>query len=79
MIIGICDDEDLMRNHVKEICKQTIAKYEEEIMIETFSDGSEVAERDLDILVLDIEMDGMDGISVKNMFQEKNETVSSFV
>lgn len=80
MIIGICDDENMMRNHVKEICKQTVAKYKDDIVIETFSDGREVADRDLDILVLDIEMDGVDGISVKNIFQEKNrDTIIIFV
>ncbi len=81
MIIGICDDELLMRKQEEEICRQTIMKYvEDDIVIETFSDGSEVEDKDLDILVLDIEMNGIDGISVKNMFQKKNrDTIIIFV
>lgn len=80
MIIGICDDEVIIRNHVRDICKKIVAKYEDDIVIETFSDGMEVADRDLDILILDIEMDGVDGISVKNIFQEKNRnTIIIFV
>lgn len=81
MVIGICDDELLMRKQEEEICRQTIMKYvEDDIVIETFSDGSEVEDKDLDILVLDIEMNGIDGISVKNMFQKKNrDTIIIFV
>lgn len=81
MIIGICDDELLMRKQEEEICRQTIMKYaEDDIVIETFSDGAEVEDKDLDILVLDIEMNGIDGISVKNMFQKKNrDTIIIFV
>lgn len=81
MVIGICGDELLMRKQEEEICRQTIMKYvEDDIVIETFSDGSEVEDKDLDILVLDIEMNGIDGISVKNMFQKKNrDTIIIFV
>ena len=81
MIIGICDDELLMRKQEEEICRQTIMKYaEDDIVIETFSDGAEVEDKDLDVLVLDIEMNGIDGISVKNMFQKKNrDTIIIFV
>lgn len=81
MIIGICDDELLMRKQEEEICRQTIMKYaEDDIVLETFSDGAEVEDKDLDILVLDIEMNGIDGISVKNMFQKKNrDTIIIFV
>lgn len=81
MIIGICDDELLMRKQEEEICRQTVMKYvEDDIVIETFSDGAEVEDKDLDILVLDIEMNGIDGISVKNMFQKKNrDTIIIFV
>lgn len=81
MIIGICDDDIVMREHIKEICKRMAGKYEnDDIVIETFSDGREVADCEPDILVLDIEMDGVDGISVKNIFQEKNRnTIIIFV
>lgn len=81
MIIGICDDELLMRKQEEEICRQTVMKYtEDDIVIETFSDGAEVADKDLDVLVLDIEMNDLDGISVKNMFQKKNkDTIIIFV
>lgn len=80
MIIGICDDENCMREQVAMVCKEVAEKYNTDIQIETFSDGKQVIEEELDILILDIEMEGVDGISVKNIFQNrKKETIIIFV
>ena len=58
MVIGICDDEKIMRESVEAICKQVANSYKDEsIIIETFTDGKEVLEGEYDILILDIEME----------------------
>lgn len=80
MIIGICDDENCMREQVAMVCKEVVEKYNIDIQIETFSDGKQVIEKEFDILILDIEMEGVDGISVKNIFQNrKKDTIIIFV
>ena len=57
MIIGICDDENCIREQVAMVCKEVAEKYNTDIQIETYSDGKQVIEEELDILILDIEMD----------------------
>lgn len=81
MVIGICDYEKIMRESVEAICKQVANSYKDEsIIIETFTDGKEVLEGEYDILILDIEMENLDGISVKNNFQNrKKDTIIIFV
>ena len=62
------------------VCKEVVEKYNTDIQIETFSDGKQVIEKEFDILILDIEMEGVDGISVKNIFQNrKKDTIIIFV
>lgn len=55
-------------------------KYCEDVVIQKYSDGREVLEKDFDILILDIEMEDVDGIVVKNYFQKrKKDTIIIFV
>ena len=70
-----------MRESVEAVCKQVANSYKDEnIIIETFTDGKEVLEGEYDILILDIEMENLDGISVKNNFQSrKKDTIIIFV
>lgn len=81
MIIGICDDENVMREAEEKICRSIIQNYGDDIVqIETLSDGKEVLEGEYDILILDIEMEDVDGIAVKNYFQNrKKDTIIIFV
>ena len=80
MLIGICDDEKNMREKVEAICRKVSNAYGEDIHVETFSDGNAVLDGDFDILILDIEMEEVDGISVKNIFQRrKRDTIIIFV
>lgn len=72
MIIGICDDEFVMREQMVDACSQIISKYNEPIGLEIYTDGEQLLEANMDILILDIEMQGMDGIAVKNDFQRRN-------
>lgn len=76
MIIGICDDDEIIREKIKQNCLDTIGKYDNEILLKEFSDGEEIFKEKTipDILILDIEMKNMDGIAVKNRLQNKQET-----
>ena len=71
MVIGICDDENIIRDKIEKICINETKKYCEDVVIQKYSDGREVLEKDFDILILDIEMEDVDGIAVKNYFQKR--------
>lgn len=71
MVIGICDDENVIRDKIEKICINETKKYCEDVAIQKYSDGREVLEKDFDILILDIEMEDVDGIVVKNYFQKR--------
>lgn len=80
MVIGICDDENVIRDKIEKICINETKKYCEDVLIQKYSDGREVLEKDFDILILDIEMEDVDGIVVKNYFQKrKKDTIIIFV
>lgn len=79
MVIGICDDENVIRDKIEKICINETKKYCEDVVIQKYSDGREVLEKDFDILILDIEMEDVDGIVVKNYFQKrKKDTIIIF-
>lgn len=80
MVIGICDDENVIRDKIEKICINETKKYCEDVVIQKYSDGREVLEKDFDILILDIEMEDVDGIVVKNYSQKrKKDTIIIFV
>ena len=80
MVIGICDDENVIRDKIEKICINETKKYCEDVVIQKYSDGREELEKDFDILILDIEMEDVDGIVVKNYFQKrKKDTIIIFV
>lgn len=80
MVIGIYDDENVIRDKIEKICINETKKYCEDVVIQKYSDGREVLEKDFDILILDIEMEDVDGIVVKNYFQKrKKDTIIIFV
>lgn len=73
MKIGICDDSVNDIKMIKETCTECLKNECENIEIITFSSAEEFLESDkiIDILILDIEMDGMSGIELKNYLQRK--------
>lgn len=65
--IGICDDEEKHRQHIKELCEHFFSKAPQEHEYVEFSLGEEVlAYRGdkLHLLFLDVEMNGINGIEV---------------
>lgn len=65
--IGICDDEELHRKHVKELCVKYFAKYPQEYRCIEFESGEEFLQFEdhrLHLLFLDIELGGMTGIEI---------------
>lgn len=72
--IAVCDDEEKARNTEIEYCKRFFS--EKKICFEmiAFSSGEDIVEYkgQLDIVLLDIEMMGIDGIKVKDLFVQQN-------
>lgn len=82
MRIGICDDESIQREHLKKLCSQYIGEKEMQMEIVEFTSGEEVLKynNQLDVLLLDIEMDGIDGILVKkNLLEIRNDVAIIFI
>lgn len=71
MRIGICDDEKIYREAVKAECLNYFDS--QSITLEMFSSGKELlkAGKEFDVLFLDIEMPGEDGITVKDALQRR--------
>lgn len=77
--IAICDDEAVFREHTERECKRYFGerKAETDIVLEPqfslFSSGEELLQDKeiYDILFLDIEMPGEDGISIKEYFEKE--------
>ncbi len=62
--IAICDDEKHMSDHIRIMASDFFRKKNREIYFRTFSSGEELINYDgqIDILFLDIQMKGMDGM-----------------
>lgn len=72
--IGICDDHDVFVRLIYSMVNSFCEKRSVSAKIVTFSSGEEVIpfSKELDVLFLDIEMPGMDGISAGKIIKEKN-------
>lgn len=66
MNIGICDDEKVYREKINKICEQYAKKHELKFVYILFTSGEQLIENkeEIDILFLDIEMSGIDGLKV---------------
>ncbi len=73
--IGICDDEYIHRQHVKELCERFFTEEPQEYKYIEFTSGEEVlqfSEHKLHLLFLDIEMEGISGIDVLHNIEESD-------
>lgn len=81
MKIAVCDDERLLREQIRE----WIRRYRPDCRIEMFATGQELLDRkeQFDIIFLDIQMDGINGIETARKLRESarfsQETVLIFV
>lgn len=73
MRIAICDDVKLLRNQVKKL----IQAYNDTYAVVEFSDGKELvlAKDTFDLILLDIDMPGMDGLSTAREFRNREDQV----
>ena len=75
--IAICDDEKYYRNYVENVVKEYLVKEDVLFLIELFVNGEAFCEKEdniqkFDIIFLDIEMDGMNGMETAYFIREKN-------
>lgn len=73
MRLGICDDMENTRRQVFEICKEVQKGTEKPFEIIEFENGEAVINEtgSLDILILDIQMPGINGIEVKKIAEQQ--------
>ena len=82
MRILICDDDDLMIKQIRKYCQFFFDKIQVKCPeLVCFSDGETLLsdEGEKDILFLDIEMPGMNGIYVGNELKTQNENIIIFI
>lgn len=71
MKILICDDETYIQKNILKILTPLITQYPF-LNIAECNNGEDVLHCEFDLLILDIEMQGMNGISVKNALEQRN-------
>ena len=75
MRIAICDDEKMIRELLKEKIQKYYFSNNMDFSIQTFENGEKVLESDLnliDVLFLDVEMPGRNGMKIARAIREKN-------
>jgi len=75
MLIGVCDDEKIYRNLVLEQLGRYGSENDLSLEILEFESGEELMsqERELDLVLLDIEMQGISGMETAHQIQERSE------
>lgn len=78
--IAICDDADADRRYVSDMVKSWAAHDGHTVHTDTFSSAESflfhyAEESDYDILLLDIEMGAMDGVTMAKQLRKENDTV----
>lgn len=76
--VGIVEDEAECRKMLRELTERYAAENQRQITIHEFSDGNKVVQNyrpDYDILLLDIQMPGMNGMEAAKKIREKDPDV----
>lgn len=71
--IGICDDEEMQRQHIRKLCEQFFTEYSQLYECIEFTSGEELLQytgERLHLLFLDVELGGIDGIEVMHQVEE---------
>lgn len=71
--IAVCDDEQVVADHLKKMVADIMEKKKENFFVRTFLSGEELlcSEIRYDLIFLDIEMPGIDGIETGKRLQQK--------
>ncbi len=77
MRIGICDDENIIRRELLNFCEEYKLLHINDIETVCFSSGEELlmCKQPIDILFLDIQMKGINGMKVAEKIREKDESM----
>lgn len=77
MIIGICDDELIIREELVRLCQRFKDTHLTNFDLICFSSGEEIInyENTIDILFLDIQMSGMNGLQTAHRLREKDDSM----
>lgn len=72
--VAICDDEARVREEVRRFLSQLQNKHSLEFEVSSFQSGEELLkkmDRDTDLLILDIRMDGLSGMKAARLLRER--------
>lgn len=77
MVIGICDDNEVIRNELCRLCKQYIESSLINFKIVSFSSGEAVLAYpdSIDIIFMDIQMRGINGLATAKKIRERDENM----
>lgn len=75
--IAICDDEQIIRNEIIRLCREFEKSHSMEFELVTFSSGDKLLNYDkrIDILFLDVQMPGLNGMETATKIREENESM----
>ncbi|MBP3460729.1 MAG: response regulator transcription factor [Lachnospiraceae bacterium] len=81
MTIAVCDDDEKTRKHLAGLIRSFIDKDIESVQILEFSGGKELLEYQgqLDIVIMDIGMNGMNGMETAARLRKVSDTILIFV
>lgn len=77
MLVGICDDESIIRNELLQLCEKFKSSTLTDLNIVTYSSGDELiaCKHPLDILFLDIQMKGINGLKTAEKIRESDDSM----